>query len=109
MSEVSRPDNSPSIRKLRRKDPLRILYLEDDPSDVDLVRFELEKIGFDFSLKQVDTRETYIRTLREFRPELVLSDHGLPSFDSQAALSILKKEYPEIPFIIVSGALGEER
>ncbi|HXJ83578.1 MAG TPA: EAL domain-containing protein [Candidatus Methylomirabilis sp.] len=92
-----------------RKEPLRILYLEDDWADVELVRHELEKAGFGFVLKHVANREAYTTALQEFTPDLVLSDHGLPAFDSQAALAILKSERPEIPFIVVSGTLGEER
>jgi diguanylate cyclase (GGDEF)-like protein/PAS domain S-box-containing protein len=107
--------NSPSGFLHRRetaepkKEPLRILYLEDDPADVEFVRLELERAGLAFSLRDVATRDAYTETLREFRPEVVLSDHGLPGFDSHAALSILKQESPETPFIVVSGTLGEER
>ena len=91
------------------KDPIRILYLEDDSADVELVRGELEQAGLEFALRHVATRETYCSALREFRPDVVLSDHGLPAFDSYTALAILKNESPEIPFIVVSGTLGEER
>src|SRR5712692_1804622 len=91
------------------KAPLRVLYVEDDPSDVELVKHELTKLGVEFILTHVATREAYVTALREFTPEIVLSDHGLPSFDSLAALSILRKETHEVPFILVSGILGEER
>jgi diguanylate cyclase (GGDEF)-like protein/PAS domain S-box-containing protein len=90
-------------------EPLRILYLEDDPSDVELVRHELKKLGVDFILKHAATREAYVAALREFMPKIVLSDHALPSFDSLSALSILRRENEEVPFILVSGTLGEER
>jgi diguanylate cyclase (GGDEF)-like protein/PAS domain S-box-containing protein len=91
------------------KTPLRILYLEDDPSDVALVTHELKKLGVDFILRHAATRDAYVIALREFIPEIVLSDHGLPSFDSLSALAILKEENQQVPFILVSGALGEER
>ena len=92
-----------------KKDPVRILYLEDDAADVELVKVELEHAGLQFDLAHVATRETYCQALREFRPNLVLSDHGLPAFDSHTALTILRDVSQEIPFIVVSGTLGEER
>jgi diguanylate cyclase (GGDEF)-like protein/PAS domain S-box-containing protein len=76
---------------------------------VELVTRELKKLGTEFTLRHVATRAAYVTALREFRPEVVLSDHGLPSFDSPAALSILRKENPDVPFVLVSGTLGEER
>jgi len=88
---------------------LRFLYLEDSVWDVEFVQHELENTGFQFVLRHVATREAYTNALQEFRPDLVLSDHGLPGLDSQAALAILKSLNPEIPFIVVSGTLGEER
>jgi diguanylate cyclase (GGDEF)-like protein/PAS domain S-box-containing protein len=91
------------------KDPIRILYLEDDPVDVELVTRELEGAGFEFTLHHVSTHDGYVSALREFRPDVVLSDHGLPGFDSYTALTILKNQNHEIPFIVVSGTLGEER
>jgi diguanylate cyclase (GGDEF)-like protein/PAS domain S-box-containing protein len=103
---------SESLRMARtgeQGEPIRILYLEDDAADVELVRAELERAIPPFVLKHVETRETYWHALREFRPDVVLSDHGLPGFDSHAALAMLKDESPEVPFIVVSGTLGEER
>jgi diguanylate cyclase (GGDEF)-like protein/PAS domain S-box-containing protein len=73
------------------------------------VTAELERAGLEFALTHVATREAYCSALREFRPDVVLSDHGLSAFDSHTALTILKNESPEIPFIVVSGTLGEER
>jgi diguanylate cyclase (GGDEF)-like protein/PAS domain S-box-containing protein len=90
------------------KDLIRILYLEDDPVDVELVTRELEGAGLEFALRHVSTHDGYVSALRE-QPDLVLSDHALPGFDSHTALTILKNQNPEIPFIVVSGTLGEER
>jgi diguanylate cyclase (GGDEF)-like protein/PAS domain S-box-containing protein len=91
------------------KAPLRILYVEDDPSDVELVRHELKKLGVDFILTHAPTREAYVAALRDCTPEIVLSDHALPSFDSLSALAILRRENDDVPFILVSGTVGEER
>jgi diguanylate cyclase (GGDEF)-like protein/PAS domain S-box-containing protein len=92
-----------------QKGPLRILYLEDSAADVELVKHELESAGFQFTLRHVATGEAYTNALQEFGPDLVLSDHGLPGFDSMAALEILKNRNRATPFIVVSGTLGEER
>jgi len=71
------------------KAPLRVLYVEDDPSDVELVKHELTKLGVEFILTHAATREAYLTALREFTPEIVLSDHGLPSFDSLSTPSFV--------------------
>src|SRR5262249_49176971 len=88
---------------------LRILYLEDNPLYVDLVRRELQKGDFEFELKNVDTRDAFIEALQQFKPDVVLSDYCLPSFDSREALEIAKRQHPNTPFILLSGTLGEER
>ena len=87
----------------------RVLYLEDNPVDVELVSAELRRAGLAFELHHVRTHAEYLQGLRETRPAVVLSDHGLPAFDSIAALDVLKHEHPDVPFILVTGALGEER
>jgi diguanylate cyclase (GGDEF)-like protein len=87
---------------------LRILLLEDNPADADLIRHELSKANREFSLKQADTKETYLKELKEFAPDLILSDYSLPSFDGMSALTIAKEKCPEVPFIFVTGSLGEE-
>ena len=115
-SDVPGPDDARSSDPVRERtagrsptSPLRILYLEDDPQDVTLVLRELGKTDLAVTVRHVATRETYTSALQEFAPDLVLSDHGLPTFDSQSALAILKNRSPEVPFIVVSGTLGEER
>ncbi|HWP92048.1 MAG TPA: EAL domain-containing protein [Thermodesulfobacteriota bacterium] len=87
---------------------LRILLLEDNPADADLIRHELSKASTQFLLRQADTEETYLKELKEFAPDLILSDYTLPSFDGMSALAIAKEKCPEVPFIFVTGSLGEE-
>jgi PAS domain S-box-containing protein len=87
---------------------LRILIVEDEARDAALVEHSLKEGGFDFSLKRVDTEEEYIRELQRFRPSVILSDHGLPTFDGFSALAIAQKQAPDVPFIFVTGSLGEE-
>ena len=91
------------------KKEIRILILEDNPSDAELVLLELRKGNLAFTSKQVDTKETFLKELSEFTPDLVLSDYSLPSFDGLSALKIVKESYTELPFIFVTGSLGEER
>ena len=87
---------------------LRILILEDVPADAELEEHELRKAGLVFTSKIVDTREAFLKELDEFFPDLILSDYDLPSFDGLAALRIAKEKCPDVPFILVTGKLGEE-
>lgn len=88
---------------------LQILILEDVASDAELVKFELMEAGLNFNSSCVQSRETFLKALSEYRPDIILSDYSLPSFDGLTALTIVSEQYPDIPFIFVSGALGEER
>jgi len=87
---------------------IRILILEDSPADVELQEHELRKAGLVFFSKVVDTREAFLKEIDEFFPDLILSDYALPSFNGLAALRIAKEKCPDVPFILVTGKLGEE-
>ena len=86
---------------------LRILMLEDTLSDAELEEHELRKLGIPFTLKRVDRRDDFIRALEEFSPNIVLSDYNLPDFGGMEALEIVRNKYPEIPVIMVTGALPD--
>jgi PAS domain S-box-containing protein len=88
---------------------LRILLLEDSLSDANLAQCELRQGGLSFSARRVDTREAFVEQLDEWQPDLIISDYMLPSFDGIAALGIVRKSFPDLPFILVSGVIGEER
>lgn len=88
--------------------PIKILILEDNMNDADLVQRKLEKSGFRFISKIVQTREAYMNALDRFCPDLILSDYSLPSFDGISAFHIKQEKYPHIPFILVSGTIGDE-
>lgn len=90
------------------KNNLKILILEDNESDADLLQSELKKGGFRFTPKIVQSREAFENALQNFNPDIILSDYSLPSFDGVTAFGIKNKKYPDIPFIMVSGTLGEE-
>ena len=87
---------------------LRILILEDVPTDAELIQFELTEAGTTFIPVCVADRTSYVKALDEFSPEIILSDYSLPSFDGISALKIAVSKCPDVPFIFVSGALGEE-
>lgn len=87
---------------------LRILILEDIMTDAELSERELHKGKILFNSRRVETREGFLKELKEFQPDLILSDYSLPSFDGMAALKIVREKFPEIPFIFVTGAMGEE-
>lgn len=88
---------------------LRLLMLEDVATHAELIERELRKAQIEFSTKRVATREDFLRALEDFDPDLILADYALPSFDGIAALGIAREKHPEVPFIFVSGAIGEER
>ena len=88
---------------------VRILIVEDVPSDAELIMFELKEAGINFTAKCVKTRAAFTKELEESPPHIILSDYSLPSFDGLSALKIAQERCPDVPFIIVSGALGEER
>lgn len=88
---------------------VNILLLEDDPHDAELIRHQLESSGLSFAYRHADSRESFTNALRSFRPHLILSDFSMPGFDGMAALTIAREEYPEVPFIFVSGTIGEEK
>lgn len=88
--------------------PVRILILEHEPDDIELLHYELRKGGLRYSPTVVQEREDYERALRDLKPDIVLSDYVLPNFDGATAFNIKKEISPHIPFIIVSGTIGEE-
>lgn len=89
---------------------LRILILEDRIADAELCARELRRGGLQFDMQRVDTRPAFEAALNTYAPDLVISDFSLPSaFDGLAALDIARLRYPEMPFVFVSGTIGEER
>ncbi|WP_316824454.1 ATP-binding protein [Pedobacter miscanthi] len=86
----------------------KVLILEDNEHDADLLCRELKKSGLNFVSKIAQNRPEYEYALENFRPDIILSDYSLPSFDAVSAFHIKQSLYPLIPFIIVSGIIGEE-
>jgi two-component system cell cycle sensor histidine kinase/response regulator CckA len=87
--------------------PLRALILEDCPADAELLLHELA-IGYDVHSSCIETAEAMREALRDPKWQLVLSDYSMPTFSAPAALAILHELHLDLPFIIVSGTIGEE-
>src|SRR5437016_14645515 len=90
------------------KSPLRILYLEDNPDDRDLVARTLSAEGIVCEFVHVNARTEFEKALQQDGLDLVLADFSLPGYDGFKALETLKKLRPEVPFLLVSGTIGEE-
>lgn len=90
------------------KKPVRILCLEDIEEDFHLITRALHKEKVPCEICRVDTREEFVDRLNNFNPDIILSDHSLPQFNSLEALRICKRMKAELPFILVTGTVSEE-
>src|ERR1700681_871231 len=88
--------------------PLRILSIEDDPKDAKLIQDLLETEGVACEVTRVDTQAALLASVEQGGIDLILADYSLPSFDGISALKFAMKACPDVPFIFVSGTLGEE-
>nr|WP_256449878.1 hybrid sensor histidine kinase/response regulator [Flavobacterium sp. MC2016-06] len=84
------------------------MIIEDNVIDADLLIRQLTKSGMSFISEVVDTRKTFEKSFELFGPDIILSDYSLPAFDAVTAFEIVKQSNLKIPFIIVSGTIGEE-
>jgi PAS domain S-box-containing protein/putative nucleotidyltransferase with HDIG domain len=91
-----------------KKKKLCILIVEDVPSDAELLEFQLRKGGMEYISECVETKEDFLKMLREFKPDLILSDYSLPDFDGMTALRLTQELAPTTPFILVTGSMNEE-
>ncbi len=89
------------------KKQIRVLMLEDTDTDAELAEYELRKAGIDFVTHRADRREGVIEALETFHPDVVLSDYHLPDFSGREALEIVQRNYPDVPVIMVTGALPD--
>ncbi len=90
------------------EEPIRVLMIEDSEVDAELIREEMTRAGIPFTWSHVSEEDQYLKAFESFRPELVLSDFCLPSYDGFLALDAARERDAEIPFIFVSGAIGED-
>ncbi len=84
---------------------IRILMLEDSAAEAELIRHELDRSGLQSLIERVDSQEMFSAAIRNFAPDVVLSDHSLGNFNSSAAHAIVRELRPTTPFIIVTGAI----
>ncbi len=90
------------------KNELRILMLEDSPSDAELEGSELQDAGLAFTVLRVDTRKAFEQALDEFKPDIVIADYNLPAYNGREALEYTRRTHPQIPVIMATGTLGDE-
>jgi signal transduction histidine kinase len=105
MTAGRKPTDGPPASAARE---LRILLLEDNAPHAELVEHFLRSSGLKFHVVRVETREAFLEQIERHPPDMILSDYALPSFDGYAALAIAKEKVPNIPFIFVTGTMGEE-
>ncbi|MEI6862988.1 MAG: PAS domain S-box protein, partial [Candidatus Omnitrophota bacterium] len=87
---------------------LRILIVEDSAADAELVARELVKGGLAHTSKWAKSKDEFLKALGEYAPDIILCDYKMPGFSAPEALGIVKKSYPETPFIVISGTIGED-
>ncbi|MGM0464143.1 MAG: response regulator [Bacteroidota bacterium] len=87
---------------------IKILFAEDLQTDLELAQREIRKGEIAFSHEVVDTEEEFRRALKEFKPDVIISDYSMPSFDGMAALKITRSLDRNIPFIVLTGSMNEE-
>jgi PAS domain S-box-containing protein len=87
---------------------LKILFVEDVKTDAELIWREIEKNKISFSKLLVDNREDYLKRIKTFEPDLIISDYSLPRFDGMTALQLRNELTPFIAFILVTGSVNEE-
>jgi diguanylate cyclase (GGDEF)-like protein len=104
------PKQSSNVgNELSTAEPIRVLIVEDRPQDAELVVHQLRVQGLDFVSRRVDSERAMREALSTFRPDVVLSDFTLPGFDGLSALKVTLEVADDVPFIFVSGTIGEER
>ena len=98
-----------SSAKPVRKRPLRVLFIEDNPADVELCLHELKKAGLEVRADVVETPEQFAERLREKTYDIILADYLLYDWTGMDAFDLLRKEGHDLPFLLLTGALGEEK
>jgi two-component system, cell cycle sensor histidine kinase and response regulator CckA len=87
---------------------LRILFLEDTPSDADLTQRRLVRAGLAFTGVVVDSRASFVEQLASFGPDVIVADYNVPGFSGETALEVVQEQCPRVPFVFLSSALGDE-
>jgi CheY-like chemotaxis protein len=107
-SAIKMRSSSEGCEEENMSHPLRILSIEDDPKDAELIQNLLETEHIACQITRVDSQAALVASLGQGGIDLILADYSLPSFDGISALRLAMKACPDVPFIFVSGTLGEE-
>src|SRR6266700_1968212 len=107
MSAAATVAHDHDIRPPAGHGKLRVLLVEDNPADIELVSRELRRGGFDLTMDVVETEEEFTARVRSNSYQVVLADYNLPQWRGLEALNVLRNEKLDIPLILVSGALGD--
>src|SRR6266700_4067888 len=105
--KMPKVDGLEVLRQIKGDEALKLLLVEDSPNDAELVLRELTRGGLDFHSHRVQTESDFRRELDEFQPHLVISDFSMPQFSGPKALAIARESRADIPFIFISGTIGE--
>ena len=93
---------------MSNEQPIRILFVEDVPYDVELAERVLRKEGLVFTSTRVETQDDFLAALTTFQPDLIISDYTMPEFDGMQALRLSLEDDAARPFIVLTGTLNEE-
>jgi len=88
--------------------PYRILIVEDVPTDAELNERAIQEVLTPCVFERVETKEVFLKALDEFKPDIIISDYMMPSFDGMTALKLTMERTPLTPFIIVTGSMNED-
>lgn len=88
---------------------MKILILEDVPNDAELIEHELKNLKIPFSTHVSNDENSFVHELNTFQPDLILADYFLPTFTGRDALRLVRRQFPAISFIVVTGSYGEEK
>ncbi|MES5814413.1 ATP-binding protein [Pseudoxanthomonas sp. Soil82] len=96
------------LRAISSDARFRVLFVEDSPEDAELLQMQLEEAGLVADYLRVDDEKGLLHALADFDPDIVLSDLSMPGFSGHEALRIVRGQAPGLPFIFVSGTIGED-
>jgi signal transduction histidine kinase len=97
-----------AVAEAAERTALRVLILDDNPADAELAQRLLTRTGQDFAVAIADTRTSYVRQLATFGPNVIVIDYSLPGLSGEHALEIARERCPDVPVIVLSGAIGDE-
>lgn len=98
------------VEEANTKEPFvyQILFLEDNPDDVELIENELTEAGMKFMSRRIDNKNQFLKEVNDFSPDIILADYSLSMFNGVQAFRMLKEKNMTVPFILVTGVLSEE-